>query len=210
MGKSSTKTTQSNILGQSTTSNPYVVSSTNNSGTSTSFKDGTALNSVYNFVNRNIDSLLDEYLNPNINSTTNQTKLNTFANNLNATTQKNLENNIINPLSRRNMIRSSHANDLYKNLSEQNVDSISSYISDLLTESENNAASKLNTLLNAYMQGYNVIADNQQQSLDTSVQNATRTATQENNPSVLANMQSVANIAKTIMDTYTSFAKSQV
>ena len=78
MGKKSQSTSYANT----TTSNPYVTSTTNNGGTVSNFVDGTALNSVYNFVNKNIDSLLNEYLNPTLNSTTNQAKLNAFANSL--------------------------------------------------------------------------------------------------------------------------------
>lgn len=207
MGKKSTKTTQSTILGNTTTTNPYVVSNTDNLGTLTTFKDGTALNSIYNFVNKNMDSILDEYLNPNINSASNQAKLNTFTNQLNSNSLKNLENNVINPLSERNMIRSSQATDLYKNLSEESADSISSYINELLSESENNAASKLNTLLNAYMQGYEVISDNQNQSLNTSVQNATKNASQTQNASMLENLQSLATTMSSLLEAYSKVPK---
>lgn len=122
-----------------------------------------------------MDSLLDEYLNPNLNSTTNQAKLNAYTNKLNSETYKNLENNIINPLSNRNMVRSSQATDLYKNLSDQNASSLSSYINDLLADSQENTASMMNNLLAAYMQGYNVISDMQNQSLQTSAGNGTTT-----------------------------------
>ena len=54
MGKKSQTTTQ---YGNTTTSNPYVTASTNNSGTNAVFQPGTALESVYNFVNSNMDSI---------------------------------------------------------------------------------------------------------------------------------------------------------
>ena len=173
MGKQSSKTyTSANtVYGNTTTSNPYAVATTNNGGTSAKFQEGTALDSVYKFVN-NINSLLDEYLNPTLDSTTNQAKLNAFTKTLNNTTLNNLENNIINPLSNRNMVRSSQATDLYKNLSNQNTNSLSSYIDELLSESQNNTAQVMNNLLASYMQGYNVISDMQNQSLQTSSGNA--------------------------------------
>ena len=174
MGKKSNKTTTT--YGNTTTKNPYATASTNNSGTTASLNSGTALDSVYNFVNKNMNSLLDEYLNPTLNSTTNQAKLNAYTAALNNETTKNLENNIINPLSNRNMIRSSQATDLYKNLSDTATNSLSSYINELLAESQENSASMLNNLLSAYMQGYNVISDMQQQSLATSKGNATTTS----------------------------------
>ena len=177
MGKQShnSTSTTSKIYGNTTTNNPYASATTNNSGTTANFQPGTALDSIYNFVNKNMDSLLDEYLNPNLNSTTNQAKLNAYTNKLNSETYKNLENNIINPLSNRNMVRSSQATDLYKNLSDQNASSLSSYINDLLADSQENTASMMNNLLAAYMQGYNVISDMQNQSLQTSAGNGTTT-----------------------------------
>ena len=177
MGKQSQNSTSttSKIYGNTTTNNPYASATTNNSGTTANFQPGTALDSIYNFVNKNMDSLLDEYLNPNLNSTTNQAKLNAYTNKLNSETYKNLENNIINPLSNRIMVRSSQATDLYKNLSDQNASSLSSYINDLLADSQENTASMMNNLLAAYMQGYNVISDMQNQSLQTSAGNGTTT-----------------------------------
>lgn len=180
MGSQSSKT--KTVYGNTTTSNPYATATTNNSGTTTSFKEGTALDSVYNFVNKNVDSLLEEYLNPNLNSTTNQAKLNAFTNTLNNQARNSLENNIINPLSNRNMVRSSQATDLYKNLSDSTTSSLSSYINDLLAASQDNTASVINNLLSAYMQGYDVISNMQNQSLATSQGNATRTTTTSSSP----------------------------
>ena len=183
MGKQSQNSTSttSKIYGNTTTNNPYASATTNNSGTTANFQPGTALDSIYNFVNKNMDSLLDEYLNPNLNSTTNQAKLNAYTNKLNSETYKNLENNIINPLSNRNMVRSSQATDLYKNLSDQNASSLSSYINDLLADSQENTASMMNNLLAAYMRGYNVISDMQNQSLQTSAGNGTTTTNSSSN-----------------------------
>ena len=183
MGKQSQNSTSttSKIYGNTTTNNPYASATTNNSGTTANFQPGTALDSIYNFVNKNMDSLLDEYLNPNLNSTNNQAKLNAYTNKLNSETYKNLENNIINPLSNRNMVRSSQATDLYKNLSDQNASSLSSYINDLLADSQENTASMMNNLLAAYMQGYNVISDMQNQSLQTSAGNGTTTTNSSSN-----------------------------
>ncbi len=174
MGKKSQSTTTT--YGNTTTKNPYATATTNNSGTTASLNAGTALDSVYNFVNKNINSLLDEYLNPNLNSTTNQAKLNQFTTTLGAEASKNLENNIISPLSERNMIRSSQATDLYNNLSDTATNSLASYVNELLAASQDNTASMINNLLAAYMQGYDVISDMQQQSLQTSAGNATTTS----------------------------------
>ncbi len=176
MGKKSQTTTTKTVLGDTTTSNPYATARTNNSGTVSNFKDGTALSSVYNFVNRNIDSLLDDYLTPNLNSLTNQAKLKTFRNNLESETFRNLENGIINPLSKRNMIRSSQAGDLYRNLSNQNSASIEDYLADLISQSQENSAKMISNLLTYYLSGADYLSDMQKQSLQTSTGNATKTS----------------------------------
>ena len=176
MGSSSKSTaTRSTVYGDTTTSNPYAYARTNNSGTVAGFQNGTALNSIYNFVNKSIDSLLDEYMKPNLNSSSNQAKLNAFTNTLNQQTKSNLENNIINNLSARNMVRSSQATDLYRNLSNQNIASIANYANDLIANSQENTAKMLANLLNYYMQGANYLATMQNQSLNTSKGNASTT-----------------------------------
>ena len=51
MGTSSNKSTTSRtVYGNTTSSNPYAFSKTDNSGTLSGFKEGTALQSVYDFV----------------------------------------------------------------------------------------------------------------------------------------------------------------
>jgi hypothetical protein len=176
MGKKSQKTTTRTVYGNTTTSNPYVTATTNNKGTTASFQPGTALEAIYNNVNRDMGNLLEEYLNPSLNSVTNQAKLNAFTNALNSTTRQNLENNIINPLSNRNMLRSSQATDLYKNLSNQNNASLDSYINSLLSESQDNTARMMSNLLTMYMQGLGALNNAQSQSLQTSAGNATKTS----------------------------------
>ncbi len=203
MGKQSNKT--STVYGNTTTSNPYATATTTNGGTTAAFQPGTALDSVYNFVNKNMGSLLDEYLNPSLNSTTNQAKLNAYTSALSTESLKNLENNIINPLSERNMVRSSQATDLYKNLSESNTNALSSYINELLSGSQENSAAMINNLLSAYMQGYNVISDMQSQSLQTSAGNATTTT--KGSGSLLSTGTDTANsVADILSKVFTLFS----
>ena len=175
MGKKSNKTTSKTVYGNTTTTNPFVTSKTNNSGTVSTFNPNTAFSSINSFVNNNMDNLLDEYLNPTLNSVTNQAKLNSYINTLNAQSAKNLENNIINPLSNRNMIRSSQATDLYNNLAQSNASQIGSYANELLANSQAETAKVLTNLMLMYMNGYNAISENQKQSLATSQGNATQT-----------------------------------
>jgi hypothetical protein len=193
MGKKSESTTRT-VYSNTTTKNPYAFAKTDNSGTVAGFQDG-ALNSVYQFVNKNIESLLDEYINPTLNSTTNQAKLNSFINTLNQQTSANLENNIINPLSKRNMIRSSQANDLYRNLASQNVSAVSDYANNLLSSSQENTAKMLANLFSYYMQGANYLADMQKQSLQTSSGNASTYTNGDGNNSELLSKAAAMAIA---------------
>ena len=201
MGKQSQTITR--VYGNTTTSNPYATASTNNSGTTISFVPGSALETIYNTVNKNMNSLLNDYLNPNLNSTTNQAKLNSFVNTLNNTTATNLENNIINPLSNRNMVRSSQATDLYKNLATSNTNATADFVNELLASSQDNSAKMISNLLSAYMKGYDVISDMQKQSLNTSKGNSTTTTkVGDSGSSSIANAGNVVDIISKVISLF--------
>lgn len=171
---SSSESTTKKTLGNTSTSNPYVTSKTTNSGTNTSFVPNTALSSIYNFTNGNIDQLLNEYLNPSVDTAQNQALINSYTKTLNDESRKALENNIIAPLTQRNMLRSSQATDLYNNLANKQADAIADYTNSIIANSRNNSADVINTLMNLAFQGYNVVNGNQAQSLNTSLGNATQ------------------------------------
>ncbi len=175
MGKKSKKTTSTTVYGNTTTTNPYVTSTTNNKGTVSTFNPNTAFSSINDFVNNNFDQLLAEYLNPTLNSITNKAKMNAFADSLNDSSVMYLENNIINPLSKRNMIRSSQATDMYNKMLQNNTNQIANYAQELLGTSQKDTASMLANLMLLYMNGYNALNDTQKQSLATSQGNASRT-----------------------------------
>ena len=173
MGKKSTKTTNKTVYGNTTTTNPYVTSQTTNNGTTSVLNPNTAFSSVNDFVNNNMGNLLEEYLNPTLNSVTNQAKMKSFINSLNSESAKSLENNIINPLSNRNMVRSSQATNMYNKLAQNNASQIANYTNDLLASSQDDMAKVLSNLMLLYMNGYSAVSDNQRQSLSTSQGNAT-------------------------------------
>lgn len=177
MGKKSKKTSTRTVYGKTTTTNPYVTSTTDNSGTVSSFKNNTALSSINKFVNKNMNTLLNEYLNPTLNSTVNRAKMNSFADNLSAMSAASLENDIINPLSKRNMIRSSQTTNMYNKLAQNNANQIASYAQELLANSQKDTAAMLANLMLLYMNGYDVLNDTQKQSLATSKGNASSTNT---------------------------------
>lgn len=193
MGKKSKQTTSRTVYGETTTANPYVTSTTNNKGTISVFNKDTALNSINEFVNNNMEQLLSEYLNPTLNSVTNKSKMNSFADALNSNSSYIMENNIINPLSKRNMLRSSQATNMYNNLARNNAGQIANYAQELLGNSQKDTASMLANLMMMYMYGYNVLNDTQKQSLATSQGNATQTqTTSEGSPLDMSNMLQMA------------------
>ncbi len=193
MGKKSSSTTSSTVYGNTTTTNPYVTSKTDNSGTVSSFIEGTAVDSINKFVNKNMDQLLNEYLNPTLNSVTNQAKLNSFINTLNSKSALALENNIINPLSKRNMVRSSQATNMYNNLAQNNANQVSNYAQELLANSQKDTAAMLYNLMLMYMNGYNILDSTQKQSLQTSRGNATSTNSSGNSSYSMFDTWQLAN-----------------
>jgi len=205
MGRSSQTSKQKTTLGNTTTSNPYVVSKTTNKGTTSSFAKGSGLDTMNTFFNNNIGNLLNDYLNPSLDTTTNKALMNNYVTNLNKTANKSFENNIINPLSNRNMIRSSQATNMYKGLSNNISDNVASYSNELLANSQTNSANMINNLFDAYMKGFNAITTNQNQSLNTSLGNATKTTTQTYNPSVLSNISQGVGIAANAANIVKSF-----
>ena len=192
MGKKSTKTTNKTIYGNTTTTNPYVTSQTNNQGTTSVFNPNSAFNTINNYVNKNMGSLLDEYLNPSLNSVTNQAKMNSFVNALNSETAKTLENNIVNSLSNRNMIRSSQATDMYNNLAQSNASQIGAYANELLANSQSETAKVLSNLMLMYMNGYNALSETQKQSLSTSQGNAIKTQNTDESGMDMSQMAQIA------------------
>lgn len=175
MGKKSSKTTTQTVYGNTTTTNPYATSQTTNNGTVSAFKSGTAFDTINNYVNNNMKGWLEQYLNPTLDSVTNQAKLNAYLNTLNNASAKALENNIVNPLSKRNMIRSSQATNLYNNLAQNNANQIAEYANELISNSQKDTASMIANMMLWYLNGYNVINDTQRQSLSTSQGNSTKT-----------------------------------
>lgn len=195
MGSSSSSSTSKTTYGNTTTSNPYFNSKTTNKGTATNFVKNNAFDKINTFVNQNVGNVLEEYLNPTLNSVTNQSKMNSYINALNENSAKSLENNIINPLSERNMIRSSQATDLYNNLAKTNTNSIANYANELLSTSQSDTASVLKTLLLAYISGYDALSDTQKQSLKASQGNSVKN---QSTSSSNFDLSDITNLAATL------------
>ena len=207
MGNSSknTNTSKNTIYKNTTTSNPYVVSKTNNKGTKTNFVNGSAYDTINKVVNNNIGNVLNEYLNPSLDSITNKSKLNSYINTVSSNAKSTLENDIINPLSDRNMIRSSQATNMYKNLSNNLSNNVANYANELLSNSRTETAKMLSTLLGAYLDGYNVVNSNQNTSLSTRKGNAQTSGTNAISTSTNSNSSDYMEWAKLAGTVISSF-----
>lgn len=174
--KSKSNTTSKSTYGNTTTSNPYITSTTNNGGTTSKFTQGSGAETFNNFYNSKIGQILNNLLNPSTETAQNQALSNAYIKNLNEQTIKNTEN-MVNNLSNRGLIRSSVANDMYNNLAKTNANNLADYNASLIANNQDNSTNLFNTLMNAYLQGWNVVNGNQAQSLQTSSGNATNTGT---------------------------------
>lgn len=168
--KSGSSSTSKTEFAPVSSTNPFYQTSTDKKGNTTSkFVSGTAGETAFNFVNDNISNLLDQYLNPTLDSTTNRAKMSAFTKNLNETSSNALQNNIINPLANNNMLRSSQATNMYKNLSNQMNDSIADYSNELLANSQTDTWNTINNLLTLYTNAYNGIANEQDTSINAAL-----------------------------------------
>lgn len=173
MGKSKSNTSSTSsstpTFIDTNTSNPYYQTTTDKNGNTTNnFVKGSAGETAYKFVNNNIGQLLDNYLNPSLDSTTNQAKLSAF----NKQQQSNLQNNIINPLANNNMVRSSQATNMYNNLSNQSAD----YANQLLANTQTDTWNMINNLMDLYTTGYTGASNDISTALKAGVGNSSTTS----------------------------------
>lgn len=153
-------------------SNPYFQTKTDKNGNLTSnFKSGTAAQQAYDYVNANANRLLNDYMNPSLDSVENQAMMNAYTKELNKNASATLSNSILNPLLNNNMVRSSQATNMYNNLSNQITDNIADYSNELLANSKANSWDMINNLMNLYTSGYQGIANETGNALQASVGN---------------------------------------
>ena len=135
---SSTSSTTENMYGNTTTKNPYFYSKTNSSGDTVT---KLAKNSAAAYLNNDALAGLKQasygLQNPSLDNPLTQAYINQYTNELNRQTQQNLQNNIISPLIRNNMVRSSQATNMYNNLQNQNAQLIGDYTNQALINADN-------------------------------------------------------------------------
>lgn len=176
MGKGDSNTSSSTnttpTFAATSQSNPYFKTTTDKKGNLvTGFADGTAGQQAFDFVNKNANRLLNDYLNPSLDSVENQALMSAYTKELNKNAQSTLNNSILNPLINNGMIRSSQATNMYNNLTNQITDNISDYTNELLANSKANSWDTISNLMNLYSNGYQGIANETSNALQASVGN---------------------------------------
>ena len=101
-------------------------------------------------IERNLPQLFNQILNPSSQSKISQAQTKTFTNDLNVMSREAFENNIINPLAERRMLRSSLLNDLTNNLQQTQTKQIADFKNEQLSNSSKEAMDLVNFFMNQY------------------------------------------------------------
>jgi len=142
----------------STPSAPYYQSVTSNNPYAKAyanyFGNGYTLNKFLTQQNKTIEEtvpqLYQRLLNPTLDDAVSQARTQAFTKAFNAQSKNAFENNLINPLSERNMLRSSLMNDMTKNFQETQASQIADFNTELLSNSVSDTQALIELMMNQY------------------------------------------------------------
>lgn len=137
-----------------TSNNPYATGTADKNGSSYTLNP--FLNQTNKFVESNMPSLYNQLLNPSLNNPVTQARSELFYNQFNKDSNKAFENNLINPLIERNMVRSSAMNDLSNQFMQNQNENISNFNNQLISNNLSDTSSLISQLMNLYLQGANL------------------------------------------------------
>lgn len=143
MGKSG-KTPYQNT----TSSNPYATGTATSNGSSYTLNP--YMTQANQFIEGNMPNLYNQLLNPSLDNPQTQARSNLFYNQFNKDSTKAFENNVINPLAQRNMLRSSAVNDLANNFAQSQNEQISNFNNQLISNNTADTSALINQLMNLY------------------------------------------------------------
>lgn len=140
---------------QSTTStSPYATATSTSSGTNVKLND--FLTNTNAWVEKTMPGLYNQLVNPSLDNPVTKAKSNLFNDAFKESSKVAFENNLINPLSDRNMMRSSASTDMYNNFAKDQNDTISSFNNQLIADNTQDTSNLINQLMNIYMLGANL------------------------------------------------------
>lgn len=134
--------------------NPYATGTANSSGSSYDLND--FLTGTNKFVESSMPGLYTQLLNPSLDNPVTKARSDLFNKTFTESAKKSFENNLINPLSTRKMVRSSVANDLENKFQKDSTDAISNFDNELISNNASDTASLISTLMNLYLTGANL------------------------------------------------------
>lgn len=140
---------------QSTTStSPYATATSTNSGTNVKLND--FLTNTNAWVEKSMPSLYNQLLNLSFDNPATKAKSGLFNNAFTESSNNAFENNLINPLSSRNMLRSSASTNMYNNFAKDQNDTLSTFNNQLIADNTADTSNLMNQLMNVYLLGANL------------------------------------------------------
>ena len=137
-----------------TSTTPYATAYTSKYGNSATLNP--FLTQMNSKIENTIPSLIDTLLNPSLDNPTTKAKQNLFYRQFNEDSNKAFENNLINPLSKRNMLRSSAATNLFNSFADSQNEQIANFNDELIANNQTDTTNLINTLMNCYLTGSNL------------------------------------------------------
>lgn len=137
-----------------TSSSPYATAYTSKSGNSATLNP--FLTQMNTKIENTIPGLIDTLLNPSLDNPTTKAKQNLFYRQFNEDSNKAFENNLINPLSKRNMLRSSAATNLFNSFADSQNKQIANFNDNLIANNQTDTTNLINSLMNYYLTGSNI------------------------------------------------------
>ena len=137
-----------------TSTSPYATATSTSSGTNVKLND--FLTNTNAWVEKTMPGLYNQLINPSLDNPVTKAKSNLFNDAFKESSKVAFENNLINPLSDRNMMRSSASTDMYNNFAKDQNDTISSFNNQLIADNTQDTSNLINQLMNIYMLGANL------------------------------------------------------
>lgn len=184
---------------QSTTStSPYATATSTANGTNVKLND--FLTNTNSWVESSLPGLYNQLLNPSLDNATTKAKSDLFNQAFTEASNKAFENNLINPLAKRNMLRSSQATDMYNQFAKDQNDTVSQFNNQLIADNTQETSNLINQLMNIYLLGANLgnqaVSTAQKQSNQVSnYQLGAYQANSANNNATFGNLTSLGNSA---------------
>lgn len=183
---------------ETTSTSPYATATSKQNGTDV--KLNSFLTNTNAWVEKSLPGLYNQLLNPSLDNPVTKAKADLFNNTFTEASNKAFENNLINPLSNRNMLRSSASTNMYNNFAKDQNDTISQFNNQLIAENTQDTSNLINQLMNIYLLGANLsnqaVSTAQKQSNQVSSYNLQAwNSEQQANQAMWNNLTSLGNSA---------------